>query len=180
MVYQIKLPVSWGIHNVFHASLLLPYHEMAGFGPNFSHSPPDLISGEKEYKIEQILNHRHHGRARKLQYFIKWKEYPESDNTWKPADQAHMSDLVKAYHRLNPLKHKKGRTAAMNHIFLPFHSPPTKSIRPSCLLKNPPTPAVKMMVRSPDPLAHPQSLSPTILWTPFLEMSPTLMPPPLG
>jgi hypothetical protein len=27
VAYQLKLPMAWGIHNVFHASLLLPYHE---------------------------------------------------------------------------------------------------------------------------------------------------------
>ena len=81
VVYQIELPASWGIHNVFHASLSSPYHETAAFGPNFSCSPPNLIGGEEEYEVEQILNHRCHGRSRRLQYFIKWKGYPESDNT---------------------------------------------------------------------------------------------------
>ena len=36
VAYQIKLPASWGIHDVFHASLLSPYRETAAFGPNFS------------------------------------------------------------------------------------------------------------------------------------------------
>ena len=57
VAYQIKLPASWGIHNVFHASLLSPYHEMVTFGPNFSHPPPDLIGGEEEYEVERILSH---------------------------------------------------------------------------------------------------------------------------
>ena len=79
VAYQIKLPTSWGIHNVFHAYLLLPYHETLTFGPNFSRPPPDLIDGEEEYEVEQILNHRRHGRSRQLQYFIKWKGYPECE-----------------------------------------------------------------------------------------------------
>ena len=57
VAYQIKLPASWGIHNVFHASLLSPYHETLAFGPNFSRPPPDLIGGEEEYEVEHILNH---------------------------------------------------------------------------------------------------------------------------
>jgi hypothetical protein len=36
VVYQLKLPVAWRIHNVFHASLLLPYHETTTHSPNFS------------------------------------------------------------------------------------------------------------------------------------------------
>jgi hypothetical protein len=128
VAYQIKLPASWGIHNVFHASLLSPYHETANFEPNFSCPPPDLIGGEEEYEVEQILSHLHHSRSRKLQYFIKWKGYPESDNTWELAEQFHASDLIKAYHRSNPLEHKRGRTAAINCILFPSHSPPVTPI----------------------------------------------------
>jgi len=35
VVYQLALPLSWGIHNVFHALLLLPYKETAAHSPNF-------------------------------------------------------------------------------------------------------------------------------------------------
>jgi hypothetical protein len=42
----------WGIHDIFHASLLSPYHETLTFGPNFSHPPPDLIGREEEYEVE--------------------------------------------------------------------------------------------------------------------------------
>ena len=144
MAYQIKLPTSWGIHNVFHASLLSPYHETPAFGPNFSCPPPDLIGGEEEYEVECILNHRCHGRSRQLQYFIKWKGYPENDNTWEPADQIHAPDLLKAYHRSNPLTDKRRSTAAVNYI--PLSSPvySVKSTPSSCQLKAPPTPAARI------------------------------------
>jgi hypothetical protein len=36
MAYQLKLPVAWRIHDVFHTSLLSPYSEMTAHGPNFS------------------------------------------------------------------------------------------------------------------------------------------------
>ena len=61
VAYQIKLPPSWNIHNMFHASLLSPYHETTAHSPNFSQPPPDLIEREKEYEVEQIISHRHHG-----------------------------------------------------------------------------------------------------------------------
>jgi hypothetical protein len=36
VAYQLKLPVAWGIHDIFYASLLLPYRGMTAHGPNFS------------------------------------------------------------------------------------------------------------------------------------------------
>ena len=57
IAYKVQLPTSWGIHDVFHASLLSPYHETASHGPNFSRPPPDLIDGEEEYEVECIINH---------------------------------------------------------------------------------------------------------------------------
>ena len=36
VAYQLQLPLAWGIHDVFHASLLTPYHETDAHGPNFT------------------------------------------------------------------------------------------------------------------------------------------------
>jgi len=107
VAYQLTLPLSWGIHNVFHASLLLPYRETAAHGPNFERPPPDLIEGAEEYEVEAVLNHRHYGRQCRLQYLIKWKGYPSSDNTWEPKENVHAEDLVKEYHRRHPLDQVK-------------------------------------------------------------------------
>jgi len=57
VAYQLALPLSWGIHDVFHTSLLLPYQETTIHGPNFTHPPPNLIEDEKEYEVEAIINH---------------------------------------------------------------------------------------------------------------------------
>jgi len=98
VAYQLALPANWGIHDVFHASLLNPYHETNAHGPNFTRPPPDLIEGEEEYKVERIVAHRMFGRSKHLQYLVKWKGYPESDNSWEPADQVHAPNLIKHYH----------------------------------------------------------------------------------
>ncbi len=97
VAYCLELPVNWQIHDVFHASLLTPYHETQAHGPNFTRPPPDLINGEEEYEVERIVAHRQFGQSKKLQYLIKWKGYPESDNTWEPADQVHAPELIKHY-----------------------------------------------------------------------------------
>jgi Chromo (CHRromatin Organisation MOdifier) domain len=97
VAYQLTLPISWGIHNVFHALLLHPYHETREKEPNFTWPPPKLIGGEEEYEVETIRNHQCQGQSKQLQYLIKWKGYPESDNTWEPADQVHMLHADFAY-----------------------------------------------------------------------------------
>jgi len=64
VAYQLALPLTWKIHNMFHASLLLPYRETTTYGPNFSRPPPDLINDKEQYEVEQICNHRYFGRNR--------------------------------------------------------------------------------------------------------------------
>jgi hypothetical protein len=49
--------MAWNIHDVFHASLLSPYHESTEHGPNYSRPPPDLLKGEEEYEVKCIINH---------------------------------------------------------------------------------------------------------------------------
>ena len=43
------------MHNVFHANLLTPYKEMELHGANFIKPPPDIIDGEEEYEVEEVL-----------------------------------------------------------------------------------------------------------------------------
>jgi hypothetical protein len=61
---QLKLPVQWSIHPVFHTSLITPYTETPLHGPNFTRPPPDLIDGEEEYEVEQICAHWRKGIAK--------------------------------------------------------------------------------------------------------------------
>ena len=82
VTYQLQLPTSWRIHNVFHATLLKPYRETETYGQNFTEPPPELLEREEVYKIENILNHRRRGRG--YQYYIKWVGYPISDTSWEP------------------------------------------------------------------------------------------------
>ena len=84
VVYQLELPRAWTIHDVFHSSLLTPYKETKEYGVQFQWPPPELIDNEEEYEVEQIINHRHHGKWRQLQYLIHWKGYSAVDDTWEP------------------------------------------------------------------------------------------------
>jgi hypothetical protein len=77
---QLKLPVAWRIHNVFHTSLLSPYRETTAHGPNFSRPLLELIDGKEEYQVERIMGHRKTGQMKRLQYLVKWLGYPDSNN----------------------------------------------------------------------------------------------------
>ena len=102
ITYQLNLPIQWKIHDVFHIDLLTPYQEMDFHGPNFVQPPPDLINGEEEYEVEQILDSRRHGRGRKIQYLIKWKGYPDLDNQWVNWDNLHAEEVLKDFQRWQP------------------------------------------------------------------------------
>ena len=70
VTFQLELPPSMRIHDVFHVSRLLPYRETREHGENFPRPPPDLIEGEEEYEVESIQNSRFF--RRQLQYLVKW------------------------------------------------------------------------------------------------------------
>jgi hypothetical protein len=81
VVYCVELPQQWKIHNVFHASLLMPYKETEEHGENYVQLPPELVEGREEYKVEQVLNSRHTGHAKKLQYLLRWKGYSRAHDS---------------------------------------------------------------------------------------------------
>jgi hypothetical protein len=97
VAYQLALPPTLNIHNVFHASLLRPYHETDAHGPNYTRPPPELIDGEEEFEVEHIKQHCYHGRKKALQYLIKWEGYPSSNNTWEPESNVQAPEVVKDY-----------------------------------------------------------------------------------
>ena len=58
LVYRLKLPSTWKIHDVFHAGLLSPFKQTNTHGPNFSVPPPTLIGSEEEYEVKAIISHK--------------------------------------------------------------------------------------------------------------------------
>src|ERR1700678_1827985 len=81
MIYRLKLPETWKIHDVFHAILLQPYIENEVHGGNFPQPLPKLLEGEEVYKVKSIIRHRRRGQG--YQYHIKWKGYPIAEATWE-------------------------------------------------------------------------------------------------
>ena len=103
VTYRLELPANWKIHNAFHAAVLHPYKEMAIHGPNFPEPPPDLVEGQEEWEVDNVLASRRHGRSKALQYLIKWKGFSEAHNSWEPKRNLGNADqLVKEFHDKNP------------------------------------------------------------------------------
>jgi hypothetical protein len=100
--YRLELPTQWNIHPVFHIDLLTPYRETIMHGPNFTRPTPELINGEEEYSVEKILDSRHFGRRRRLQYLVKWEGYPDADNMWVDKDDVFADDKVREFKNSNP------------------------------------------------------------------------------
>jgi Chromo (CHRromatin Organisation MOdifier) domain len=96
MTYQLKLPESWRIYNVFHAALLRPYIENKVYRNNYPGPLPELLEGEEVYEVETILKHRRRGRG--YQYYVKWKGYPVTEATWEHASAFSTDgDMLKEY-----------------------------------------------------------------------------------
>jgi hypothetical protein len=100
--YRLELPTQWSIHPVFHIDLLTPYKETIMHGPNFTRPTPELVNGEEEYSVEKILDSRHFGRRRRLQYLVKWEGYPDAENMWVDKDDVFADDKVREFKASNP------------------------------------------------------------------------------
>lgn len=89
------------IHPVFHASLLTPYKETKEHGPNFLEPAPDLIDGQLEWEVEQILGARHWHNQ--LQYLVRWKGFSNAHDSWEPLAHIHTNKLITTFNQNNPM-----------------------------------------------------------------------------
>jgi hypothetical protein len=100
MVFQLELPHQWKIHNVFHASLLTPYVKTELYRQNFPEPPPEIVEGDPEFKVEQIVGSRWVGKKKSLQYKIRWKGYSPAHDSWEPTTQVHAPELIKRFQKI--------------------------------------------------------------------------------
>ena len=92
--YELELPPTMKIHDVFHVSLLKHYHEEG------NHQPPPvtiLMDGEQEHEVQTILDHRQENKRSKA-YLVRWTGYGPEHDTWEPeAALQNCQKTVQAY-----------------------------------------------------------------------------------
>jgi len=84
--YTLDLPKDAKIHPRFHVKLLEPADPDTPLQKTFRYEPEE----ETEYEVEALLDYREIGREDFRQekflqeWLVKWKGYPDSENTWEP------------------------------------------------------------------------------------------------
>ncbi len=146
--YRLKLPTQWSIHDVFHIDLLTPYHKTTLHGLNYSRPPPDLVENQEEYEVEKILDSWHFGRRHKLQYLIKWKGYPDSDNEWVDKKNIHTDKAIREFENQNSAPDVHIRQGHSSKSSIPFFSCTTTPL--TCKLSSFMTNVNAYYLRSPE------------------------------
>ena len=98
VTYRLTLPPSMRIHPVFHVDLLTKYRETEEHGPNYERPPPEIIEGEPKWEVEKIINSRLHGRHKKLQFLVRWKGFPPSEDSWVLESDLSAPDLIEDFY----------------------------------------------------------------------------------
>ena len=71
--------------------------EMEEYRINFQEPPPNLIEGEEEWEVEQILNEHKQGQTQ--QYLIRWKGYSSTHDSWEPITGINAPNLISTFHK---------------------------------------------------------------------------------
>ena len=81
VAYELQLPTEMKIHPVFHISCLKKYITQTD-RPSPQKNTTVLEIEDDEYEVEKIIDKHINGRF--IDYLVKWKNYPNSENLWIP------------------------------------------------------------------------------------------------
>jgi hypothetical protein len=78
VTYTLNLPPDVKVHPRFHVSLLEPADPSTPLQKTIHFQ----MEEDNEFEVETIIAHRDADNGR--EYIVKWKGYPDSDDTWEP------------------------------------------------------------------------------------------------
>ena len=94
--YRLWLPPAYRIHDVFHVSLLKPYHHRQGEAEIDSQTPDILPEGEEVWEVEKVIADRTKDGVK--EYLLRWKGYSPAWDQWvMSSDFEDMNELLEIY-----------------------------------------------------------------------------------
>ena len=106
--YELDLPPKVKLHPIVHISLLESAENTIQV--KTGNEPETEVDGPEEYIVENILDmDKING---KTMYFVKWKDYPDAENTWEPPEHLTGAQrLLKDFHQQRRKKEQKRRSS---------------------------------------------------------------------
>lgn len=94
--FQLQLPASMRIHDVFHVSQLREVREDRFANQREAPPPPIQVEGETQYEVEAIIGDRR--KNGEVQYRVLWKGYAGDESmTWEPEANINAPILLAQY-----------------------------------------------------------------------------------
>ncbi|EDV43050.2 heterochromatin protein 1C [Drosophila ananassae] len=66
-----------------------------------------MVKNEPNFVVERIIDKRITGEG-KVEYFIKWRGYPSTDNTWEPEENCDCPTLIQRFEESRAKSKKRG------------------------------------------------------------------------
>ncbi len=114
---------------------LKPFHPSPPeVGPSQEAPPPELVEGEEEFELEDILAHHLVGPHKRPEFLVSFKGYGPEDDLWLPQHNLeHAQDILRAYQARQtndlsrPARPSRAQRAPqallhMGHVFYPLCS----------------------------------------------------------